>query len=127
MATATHTQSADALLSALVDQAIERGVSAQVAQNAAEAALRGLRLPPGPPSAQTRRRIEAYYTAVVRKRAVRRGQPARGAAYFVIASVVEDLAQSGRSQNEIWDELERGWSRQVPAEVLEEYRVRLCG
>ena len=50
-----------------------------------------------------------------------------GAARFVVAAVVEDLRASGRDGEAIWDQLQRGWSDSVPDDVLEEYRLRLCG
>jgi len=115
------------LLDHLVEQSLLRDVSPEAAQSARAATERGLRLPSGPLSAAGTRRAEAYFTAVLRRQAVRRGQPARGAARFVVAAVVEDLRASGRDGKAIWDQLNRGWSDSVPQDVLEEYRLRLCG
>ena len=115
------------LLSHLAAQAIARDVTPEVAEEARRATERGVRVPAGPVSPQTQRRAEAYFSAVIRRRAVRRHGSARAAARFVVASVVEDLRSTGRSGADIWDELERGWSQRVPGDVLEEYRLRLCG
>jgi hypothetical protein len=115
------------LLSRLVEQAIARDIAPEVAEEARRATERGLRVAAGPVSPQSQRRAEAYFSAVVRRRAVRRHGSARAAARFVVASVVEDLRSTGRSGADIWDELERGWSQRVPGDVLEEYRLRLCG
>ncbi len=72
-------------------------------------------------------RARAYFDAVIRRRSVRRGQPARAAAHYVAAAVVEDLRAAGRDGRAIWAELDRGWRDSVPSDVLEEYRLRLCG
>ena len=93
----------------------------------ARRATTGLRVPQGPVTPQTRRRIDAYFSAVVRRRVVRRSAAPRAAARFVVASVVEDLRSTGRTSADIWDELERGWAQRIPGDVLEEYRLRLCG
>ncbi len=55
------------------------------------------------------------------------GSRPAAAARFVVAAVVEDLRASGRDGEAIWDQLQRGWSDSVPEDVLEEYRLRLCG
>lgn len=114
------------VLDALVAEATCRDVPDQIAQAARRATERRF---PASPMALTdleRRRAEAYFSAVVRRRAVRRGAPAGAAARFVVAAVVEDLRASGRDGDSIWRELERGWLT-MPTEVLEEYRLRLCG
>jgi hypothetical protein len=115
------------LLDLLVAQALERDVAADVAEQARHATARAVRSPHGTVSPQTRRRAEAYFAAVVRRRAVRRDASPRAAARFVVATVVEDLRSSGRSPSDIWDELQRGWASEVPGDVLEEYRLRLVG
>jgi hypothetical protein len=115
------------LLDQLAEQAIARDISPQVAAEARRATEHGVRVPAGSVTPQTRRRAEAYFTAVVRRKSVRRQGSPRAAARFVVATVVEDLRSSGRSGADIWDELERGWSQRVPVDVLEEYRLRLCG
>ncbi|MDR3685763.1 MAG: hypothetical protein P4L93_02225 [Coriobacteriia bacterium] len=115
------------LLTRLAEEAIARDVLPEVAEEALRATRQGVRVPAGPVSPQTARRTEAYFSAVVRRRSVRRQGSPRAAARFVVATVVEDLRSSGRSGTDIWDELERGWAKQVPVDVLEEYRLRLCG
>ena len=111
----------------MVTEALRRDVPPEVAEEARRATARGIRAPSGPVTPQTRRRVEAYFSAVVRRRAVNRHASPRAAARFVVASVVEDLRSAGRSGADIWQELERGWSQRVPDDVLEEYRLRLCG
>jgi hypothetical protein len=109
-------------------EAIARDVSPQVALQARKATARILTASSDAPlSPAQERRAAAYYAAVVRRRAIRRGQPPRGAARLVVAAVVEDLRASGRDGKDIWDQLERGWRDSVPSDVLEEYRLRLCG
>ncbi len=117
----------EATLRRLETQAIGRDVSPEVAQEARVATARALSRHAGSWSASDERRAQAYFSAVVRRHAVRRGQPARGAARFVLASIVEDLRASGRDGEAIWDQLQRGWSDSVPGDMLEEYRLKLCG
>ncbi len=115
-------------LDRLVSQALARDISPAVAEEARRATARLLkRTETHLLAAAEQRRAKAYFSAVVRRHAVRRGQPARGAARFVVAAVVEDLRASGRDGEAIWDQLHRGWSDSVPDDVLEEYRLRLCG
>ena len=111
----------------LVKEALRRDVPREVAEEAGQATVRGVRAPGGPVTLQTRRRLEAYFSAVVRRRVVRRSAAPRAAARFVIASVIEDLRATGREGADIWDELQRGWAQSIPVDVLEEYRPRLCG
>lgn len=115
------------LLSRLVTQAVELDVSRDVAERARSVTARALKIPDGPLSPQTQRRVEAYFTAIVRRGSVKRTAAPRAAARFVVASVIADLRATGRSGNDIWSELERGWASNVPADVLEEYRLQLCG
>lgn len=114
-------------LDTLVREAVTRDVPPAIVREACDATMRAMRAPAGPLTPQTRRRAEAYFGAVVRRRVVRRRQSPRAAARFVVAAVVEDLRSTGRSGADIWDELERGWAQRVPSDVLEEYRLRLCG
>jgi hypothetical protein len=115
-------------LDRLASEARARDASPEVAAEARRATARALRRPlAGRLTASEERRAAAYFSAVVRRRAVRRGQPGRGAARFVVAAVVEDLRASGRDGEAIWDQLQRGWSDSVPHDVLEEYRLTLCG
>jgi hypothetical protein len=123
-----YAEGLEAALIRLENQAVERDVAREVAADARSATARVL----GRSAARVwrpsdERRAQAYFSAVVRRKAVRRGQPARGAARFVIAAIVEDLRASGRDGEAIWDQLQRGWGDSVPGEVLEEYRLRLCG
>ena len=111
----------------LVAQAVRGDVPPKVAEEARRATVRGVKAPSGPVTPQTRRRIEAYFSAVVRRRVVRRSSAPRAAARFVVASVVDDLRSTGRTSADIWDELQRGWAQRIPGDVLEEYRLRLCG
>ena len=120
-------ESLDDVLDALVADALMREVSEEVAFAAQTATRRLMGSQRGRTTPQTRRRAQAYFSAVVRRRVVRRGHSPVAAARFVVASVVEDLRKTGRSGVDIWDELERGWAQAVPGEVLEEYRLRLCG
>ena len=111
----------------LVAEAVRGDVPPEVAEEARRATARGIRAPSGPVTSQTRRRVEAYFSAVVRRRVVRRSSAPRAAARFVVASVVDDLRSTGRTSADIWDELQRGWAQRIPGDVLEEYRLRLCG
>ena len=111
----------------LVAEAVRGDVPPKVAEEARRATVRGVKTPSGPVTPQTRRRIEAYFSAVVRRRVVRRSSAPRAAARFVVASVVDDLRSTGRTSADIWDELQRGWAQRIPGDVLEEYRLRLCG
>ena len=111
----------------LVTGAVRRDVPPEVAEEARRATARGVKAPSGPVTPQTRRRIEAYFSAVIRRRVVRRSSAPRAAARFVVASVVDDLRSTGRTGADIWDELQRGWAQRIPGDVLEEYRLRLCG
>lgn len=122
----------DASLNTTLDRleawAIARDVTPEVAREARNATKRVLSRSAAPRWGQAEeRRAEAYFSAVLRRRAVRRGQPPRAAARFVVAAIVEDLRASGRDGEAIWDQLERGWSDRFPCDVLEEYRLRLCG
>lgn len=111
----------------LVTEAVRRDVPHEVAEEARRATARGVKAPTGPVTPQTRRRVEAYFSAVIRRRVVRRSSAPRAAARFVVASVVDDLRSTGRTGADIWDELQRGWAQRIPGDVLEEYRLRLCG
>jgi hypothetical protein len=124
---ATSLGTLDQLLAVLAAEAVTRDVPPEVAAEAHQVTLQALKAPSGPVTPQTRRRAEAYFAAVVRRRVVRRCASPRAAARFVVASVVEDLRSTGRSGSDIWDELQRGWSQRIPGDVLEEYRLRLCG
>ena len=111
----------------LESRALARDISPDVARTARAATGRMMTSLAGGVSARQQRRAEAYFWAVVSRRAVRRGQPARGAARVVVATVVNDLRASGRDGEAIWDHLLQSWSDSVPQDVLEEYRLELCG
>ena len=111
----------------MVREALRRDVPREVAEEARRATERGVRAPSGSVTPRTRRRIDAYFSAVVRRRVVRGSSAPKAAARFVVASVVEDLRSTGRTGADIWDELQRGWAQRIPGDVLEEYRLRLCG
>ena len=116
------------LLDGLERNALRADVSRAVVEEAREATQRVLGC--GTEAALTplqARRAEAYYAAVVRRRTVRGSAGPRAAARFVLTAVVADLREAGRDGLAIWQELERGWGERMPADVLEEYRLRLCG
>ena len=117
----------EALLDRLVSRAVVQDVSPEAADRARRATIRGVKIPGGPISPQTRRRAEAYFSAVVRRSVVRRSTSPRAAARFVVASVVQDLRSGGRNGTDIWRELEVGWAQRIPRDLLEEYRLELCG
>lgn len=102
-------------------------VSGEVVARACVATQRALGTLPTENECQLRRRAEAYFSAVVRREVVRRRACAKASARLVVASVVEDLASAGRSAEEIWDELRRGWEGTIPREILEEYRAHALG
>jgi len=120
-------QDFEALVDRLFSRAVVQGVAPEAADRARRATLRGVKIPSGPISPQTCRRAEAYFSAVVQRSAVRRSASPRAAARFVVASVVQDLRSAGRSGTDIWRELEVGWAQRIPGDLLEEYRLELCG
>jgi hypothetical protein len=99
-------------------------VDAVVADRAAVATRRALIDARGS-KRQLYSRAEGYYWAVVRRTLVRRRLDRASTARFVLAAVVEDLSASGRDNEAVWNEIERGWAGRVPSGVLEEYRARL--
>jgi len=116
------------VLERCASRAVSRGVPHDIVRTAREATRRRIGRTTGETlSARDETRAEAYFTAVVRRRCVRRDQPARSAAHFVVAAVVADLKASGRDGRAIWEELDRGWHDAVPPDILQEYRLRLCG
>jgi hypothetical protein len=117
----------EVLLAGLVAEAVSRDVPPDIAHEARAATRRALETRSGRPVALLRRRAEAYFSAVVRRRVVRSGRSAKASARLVLASVVDDLRRTGRSGVDIWDELQRGWAQTVPQDVMEEYRLDLCG
>lgn len=125
------TRAACTTLPRLIDELERRALGRDVPPDVAEVARRATigRFGAGGPIADagTRRRIEAYFSAVVRRRVTRRGVAPRAASRLVVATVVEDLRAAGRDGAAIWEELQRGWVDCVASDVLEEYRARLCG
>jgi len=122
------TRAADPLrgyLAGLVEAALAKGTPIEIARTASASALRAIDGADVPP-ALARRRAEAYFWAVVRRRLVRLSAPSEATARFVLGAVVEDLLASGRGTADVWDELERGWGDKVPRDVLEEFRLRMC-
>jgi hypothetical protein len=117
-----------AALDALVERAQARDIPQIVALRAREATARALALsesrPVGP---SARRRAEAYFRAVVQRLAARGEAGPRATARFVASAIVDDLRRAGRDGEDIWAELERGWHGRLPADLLEEYRLQLCG
>lgn len=117
-----------ALLDTLVARAVADDVRSDVAREVAAVTLRGLGLQTWRiASSRDARRAEAYFWAVVRRRTVRGTAGPRAVARLVAAAVVEDLKQTGRDGQAVFEQLRRGWSEQLPDELIEEYRVRLCG
>ncbi len=72
-----------------------------------------------------RRRVSAYFDAVVRRRVIRSRDGRRAASRAVLSAVVADLRAVGCDAARIAYELERGWRGQVPDEVLEEMTLSL--
>jgi len=101
------------------------GVPHDIAQEAATATLRALGTTDDPPLLMERR-ARSYFSAVVRRKLVRRPSARSAVARIVAAGVIADLMDSGRSANEAWEAFERGWACELPPEVVEECRGRLC-
>lgn len=113
------------VVAALVRRSVEKlDVPEQLAHEAARATLLALSGQEGHPRLSAR--ADAYFTAVVRRKLLRSRTRSRAVSRLLAASVVEDLRESGRGPQEVWNELQRGWSDSIPADVLEEYRARLC-
>lgn len=127
MRIATKQSHLEMLLAGLVAEAVTRDVPPDIAREARAATQRAMEARSQPSAGLLRRRAEAYFSAVVRRRIVRSGRSAKASARLVVASVVDDLRRTGRSGGDIWDELQRGWAQTVPQDVLEEYRLTLCG
>ena len=116
------------VLEGLVERAISCDVPPPLAEKARALTERALGIGPlTPVSQRMRRRAEAYFSAVVRRATVRGVAGVRASARLVAAAVVADLSEAGRDGASIWYELERGWGGRLPSDLLEEYRLRLCG
>ncbi len=104
----------------------ERDVPSQVADTAAVATakafphFRGRVLAAG-----ERRRVSAYFHAVVRRRVIRGSAGRQAASRAVLSAVVADLQSAGCRADRIAEELERGWRGQVPDDILDEMTLRL--
>jgi hypothetical protein len=116
------------VLDGLVARALRDDIPPLVAERARLATARALRLGDGASAPlPVQRRAEAYFSACLRRATVRGGAGARATARLVAAAVVQDLLEAGRDGAGVWRELERGWSERLPTDLLEEYRLRLCG
>ena len=116
------------VMGGLVSRAMAGDIPLALAQEVSRMTLRALALQPWRRATpRDCRRAEAYFFEVIRRRTVRGAAGPRAVARMVAAAVVEDLRRTGRDGGAVFDQLRRGWSEQLPADVLEEYRVRLCG
>lgn len=106
------------------DATSRQGLPPEVVTTAANATLK--RLLHERYDARLERRAQAYFRAVLRRALVRTSSAADASARLVLAVVVADMAEAGRSPQAVWDELVRGWADKVPVPVLEEYRRQLC-
>lgn len=112
------------MLASLQARSVQQGEAPQdVAAYAAAATATALRDASG---RGVELRAEAYYHAVVRRRLLRRCSGTPEAARVVVGSVVADLLSSGRSAQDAWDEVSRGWSHLLTPELSREFRERLC-
>lgn len=111
-----------------VEAHTERGIPEDVVDAATSAVARAFPQFRGRVlSSGDRRRVAAYFDAVVRRRVIR-GRAGRDAASrAVLRAVVADMQSVGCDAGRIAEELERGWRGQVPDEVLEEATLRLVG
>lgn len=78
-----------------------------------------------PHAGWTSRSVRAYFDTVARKRLLKTHSRTSAAARVIADTVVADLMSCGRSPQEAWDELSRGWGDTVPDTLLQEYRERL--
>ena len=124
MARRAQAHELNAHVALLVEAAILEGVPAEVAKDAASRTVRAVCDTPS--WAPVSSRANGYFWSVVRRKLVRQRRGADVTARFVLASVVDDLLESGRDRQEVWAELERGWSDKVSRDVLEEFRLRMC-
>jgi len=121
-------QSVGAIVESLVLQAVADDVPRPLAEEIAAITLRRLGLDPRAHSTERDTiRVRAYFSEVVRRRTMSGAAGPRAVARVAAAAVVADLRATGRDGRAIFDHLRRGWSERIPPDVLEEYRVRLCG
>lgn len=127
MATSHTTLTFAGLLDGLVAEALKIDVTPETAEKARAATARAMRIPAGAPATiAVKRRAQAYFSAVIRRSTVRGTAGGRATARLVVAAVVADLEEAGRSGADIWRELERGWSERLPDDLMDEYRTALC-
>lgn len=112
------------LVAKLVRKALTEGVPAEAVHYASEATSHAFR--PRGGYLKTRRRVSTYFKTVLTRRVVRRWSRTDAAARVVAESVVADLLGTGRTPLAVYRELEQGWAASLPANVLQEYRERLC-
>ena len=104
----------------------ERGVPVEVADTAAAATVRAFpQFRSRVLSSGERRRVTAYFNAVVSRRVIRGRASRHAASRAVLTAVVADLRSAGCEARRIAEELERGWRGHVPDDVLEEMTLRL--
>jgi len=120
--------SVGAFLDTLVSEAVHADIPLSIAEEIAETTARRLSLDRrSSADARDRRRLTAYYREVVRSRTMCGAAGPRAVARVIAEAVVADLRSTGRDGRAIFDHLRRGWSERIPADVLEEYRITLCG
>ena len=118
----------DAIIEALVERAIDNDVPRPLAEEIAGITLKSLALDSWRlASAREVCRIDAYFSEVVRRRTLRGAAGPRAVARVIAEAVVADLRETGRDGTSIFDHLRRGWSERLPPDLLEEYRISLCG
>ncbi|NTU71078.1 MAG: hypothetical protein HGB10_04580 [Coriobacteriia bacterium] len=128
MNTRTDSPTFRQVLDELVASALLGDVSEAAAARARKATGRALGYAlTAPANLATRRRASAYFSACVRRETVRGRAGSTAAARMLAAAIVEDLLEGGRDGWHAWEALDRGWRGSLPDELLEEYRIRLCG
>ncbi len=116
---------AEAYIAALERVAVrEVGSTPEIARRAGQATVRAVGA--GHYDVRRQERARAYFWTVVR-RSVAKDPASRDArARFLLAAVVADLKESGRTPDSIWETVERGWGQRIPDHVLLECKARLC-
>ena len=128
METTYQAVSVGTVLDKLVLEAVKADVPILLAEEIASTTVRRLSLDcRRRADTRDRRRLAAYYREVVRRRTMCGAAGPRAIARVIAEAVVEDLRRTGRDGRSIFDHLLRGWSERIPPDVLEEYRVTLCG
>lgn len=107
---------------ALLAEAMRKGVSESLARSALAITRRRL----GSVASRSSRRAEAYFWAVVRRRAIRDRSTSELTGRLVLGAVVDDLRAAGRDAEGIRAELERGWRGSVSDAVLDDVARSLC-